>query len=151
MIGNIASIVTQSYFMAKFGLGSQTGDEYANTKGWLVSISTAGAVFGCLGVSQFFSPGCCKMHINPSYTVLSHQRQVRSTMGTPDSDRHIHSRNPRSRPMQWEPLRPLCIPFHLGPWYGTFDDRTAGIYHRGINSLTLLRSSYLHSPLIDLA
>ena len=51
MIGNIASVVTQSQFKTKFGLDIQTEDEYANTKGWLVSIATAGAVFGCLGVS----------------------------------------------------------------------------------------------------
>ena len=50
MIGNIASVVTQSQFKTKFGLDIQTEDEYANTKGWLVSIATAGAVFGCLGV-----------------------------------------------------------------------------------------------------
>lgn len=52
IIGNIASVVTQSQFKSKFGLDIQTEDEYANTKGWLVSIATAGAVFGCLGVSS---------------------------------------------------------------------------------------------------
>ncbi|OOO08332.1 General substrate transporter [Aspergillus oryzae] len=49
--GNIASIVTQAHFKARFGLDTQSEDEYANTKGWLVSIATAGAVFGCLGCS----------------------------------------------------------------------------------------------------
>lgn len=48
--GNIASIVVQSHFMAVFGLAKETDEQYANTKGWLVSIATAGAVFGCLGV-----------------------------------------------------------------------------------------------------
>lgn len=51
--GNIASIVTQAHFKARFGLDTQSEDEYANTKGWLVSIATAGAVFGCLGVRCF--------------------------------------------------------------------------------------------------
>jgi hypothetical protein len=36
--------------MTDFGLDTQTDHEYANTKGWIVSIATAGAVFGCLGV-----------------------------------------------------------------------------------------------------
>ncbi|GAB1197814.1 hypothetical protein APSETT444_007117 [Aspergillus pseudonomiae] len=49
--GNIASVVTQAHFKARFGVDTQSEDEYANTKGWLVSIATAGAVFGCLGCS----------------------------------------------------------------------------------------------------
>ncbi|KAJ5758090.1 uncharacterized protein N7511_006784 [Penicillium nucicola] len=47
--GNIASIVVQARFKANFGLDRQSEHEYANTKGWIVSIATAGAVFGCLG------------------------------------------------------------------------------------------------------
>ncbi|KAJ5127034.1 hypothetical protein N7448_007813 [Penicillium atrosanguineum] len=47
--GNIASIVVQSHFKKSFGLDTETEDQYSNTKGWLVSIATAGAVFGCLG------------------------------------------------------------------------------------------------------
>lgn len=38
--------------MADFGLDAQTESQYANTKGWIVSIATAGAVFGCLGVCK---------------------------------------------------------------------------------------------------
>ncbi|KPI44847.1 Quinate permease [Cyphellophora attinorum] len=49
--GNIASIVVMPVFMKKFGVSHQTEDEYANTKGWIVSIATAGAVFGCLSCS----------------------------------------------------------------------------------------------------
>jgi hypothetical protein len=48
--GNIASIVVQSHFRKVFGLSKESDAQYANTKGWLVSIATAGAVFGCLGV-----------------------------------------------------------------------------------------------------
>ena len=48
--GNIASIVVQSHFKEVFGLNLESEAQYANTKGWLVSIATAGAVFGCLGV-----------------------------------------------------------------------------------------------------
>ncbi|KAL4908665.1 hypothetical protein BDW74DRAFT_188571 [Aspergillus multicolor] len=33
----------------KFGIDHLSDDEYAGTKGWIVSIATAGAVFGCLG------------------------------------------------------------------------------------------------------
>ncbi|KAJ5812476.1 hypothetical protein N7474_008777 [Penicillium riverlandense] len=47
--GNIASVVVQHHFMKAFGLDTESEDQYANTKGWLVSIATAGAVFGCLG------------------------------------------------------------------------------------------------------
>ncbi|KAJ5444316.1 sugar transporter [Penicillium daleae] len=47
--GNIASIVVQSHFRKVFGLSKESDAQYANTKGWLVSIATAGAVFGCLG------------------------------------------------------------------------------------------------------
>ncbi|KAK6383670.1 hypothetical protein LTS17_002962 [Exophiala oligosperma] len=49
--GNIASIVVMPVFKKKFGLDSQSSDTYANTKGWIVSIATAGAVFGCLSCS----------------------------------------------------------------------------------------------------
>lgn len=48
-VGNIASIVVMDVFMARFGLDELSDDQYANTKGWIVSIATAGAVFGCLG------------------------------------------------------------------------------------------------------
>lgn len=37
--------------MTKFGLDTLSAAEYANTKGWIVSIATAGAVFGCLACS----------------------------------------------------------------------------------------------------
>ncbi|KAJ5107936.1 hypothetical protein N7456_004611 [Penicillium angulare] len=47
--GNIASIVVQAHFKKSFGLDTESDDSYANTKGWLVSIATAGEVFGCLG------------------------------------------------------------------------------------------------------
>ncbi|KAL4888039.1 general substrate transporter [Aspergillus ambiguus] len=50
--GNIASLVTQSHFKWKFGLGKLPETEYSNVKGWIVSITTAGAVFGCLGCSR---------------------------------------------------------------------------------------------------
>lgn len=40
--------------MKVFGLSQQTEAEYANTKGWIVSIATAGAVFGCFGVGQSY-------------------------------------------------------------------------------------------------
>ena len=36
-------------FKERFGIDNQTDHEYANTKGWIVAIATAGAVFGCLG------------------------------------------------------------------------------------------------------
>ncbi|RAH52265.1 sugar transporter [Aspergillus piperis CBS 112811] len=45
---NIASLVVQSRFRIKFGLGQQSPDEYANTKGWIVSMFTAGMTLGCL-------------------------------------------------------------------------------------------------------
>lgn len=35
-------------FKERFGLENQSEDEYADTKGWIVAIATAGAVFGCL-------------------------------------------------------------------------------------------------------
>lgn len=35
-------------FKERFGIAHQTEAEYANTKGWIVAIATAGAVFGCL-------------------------------------------------------------------------------------------------------
>lgn len=53
LVGNIASLVTQPHFKAKFGIDHLSEDDYANTKGWIVSITTAGAVFGCLGVCWF--------------------------------------------------------------------------------------------------
>jgi len=37
-------------FKERFNIASQSEHEYANTKGWIVSIATAGAVFGCLMV-----------------------------------------------------------------------------------------------------
>lgn len=37
--------------MTRFGLDTLSAAEYANTKGWIVSIATAGAVFGCLACS----------------------------------------------------------------------------------------------------
>lgn len=46
--GNIASLVIMNSFKLRFGIAHQTEDEYANTKGWIVAIATAGAVFGCL-------------------------------------------------------------------------------------------------------
>jgi hypothetical protein len=36
--------------LSRSGLSKESDAQYANTKGWLVSIATAGAVFGCLGV-----------------------------------------------------------------------------------------------------
>lgn len=35
-------------FRKHFHVDHETDEQYANTKGWLVSIATAGAVFGCL-------------------------------------------------------------------------------------------------------
>ncbi|KAI9170713.1 Quinate permease [Paramyrothecium foliicola] len=46
--GNIASIVVMPVFKKKFGLDGLSESEYASTKGWIVAIATAGAVFGCL-------------------------------------------------------------------------------------------------------
>ncbi|KAK7924025.1 quinate permease [Apiospora marii] len=46
--GNIASIVVMPSFKKRFGLDHLSEKEYANTKGWIVAIATAGAVFGCL-------------------------------------------------------------------------------------------------------
>ncbi|KAH7122071.1 general substrate transporter [Dactylonectria estremocensis] len=46
--GNIASLVIMDIFKERFGIADQTEHEYANTKGWIVAIATAGAVFGCL-------------------------------------------------------------------------------------------------------
>ncbi|GKZ33074.1 hypothetical protein AbraIFM66950_002849 [Aspergillus brasiliensis] len=48
---NIASLVVQNRFRIKFGLGQQSPDEYANTKGWIVSMFTAGMTLGCLLVA----------------------------------------------------------------------------------------------------
>ncbi|KAF5681226.1 quinate transporter [Fusarium heterosporum] len=47
--GNIASLVIMEVFQERFGIAHQTDHQYANTKGWIVAIATAGAVFGCLG------------------------------------------------------------------------------------------------------
>ncbi|KAF4494838.1 quinate transport [Fusarium agapanthi] len=47
--GNIASLVIMEVFKERFGINNQTDHQYANTKGWIVAITTAGAVFGCLG------------------------------------------------------------------------------------------------------
>ncbi|KAF5594585.1 quinate transport [Fusarium subglutinans] len=47
--GNIASLVIMEVFKERFGIDKQTDHQYANTKGWIVAIATAGAVFGCLG------------------------------------------------------------------------------------------------------
>ncbi|KAK9855054.1 hypothetical protein MYU51_003445 [Penicillium brevicompactum] len=47
--GNIASLVVQARFKKDFGLDQQTENDYANTKGWVVAMATAGAVFGCFG------------------------------------------------------------------------------------------------------
>lgn len=35
-------------FKKRFGVSHETDAQYANTKGWIVAIATAGAVFGCL-------------------------------------------------------------------------------------------------------
>ncbi|KAH8645927.1 MFS quinate transporter [Tricladium varicosporioides] len=51
--GNIASLVVQKRWMETFNVHHQSTAEYANTKGWVVSIATAGAVFGCLGCTYF--------------------------------------------------------------------------------------------------
>lgn len=47
-LGNIASVVVQKSFRKAFGIEKQSDADYANTKGWIVAIATAGAVFGCL-------------------------------------------------------------------------------------------------------
>ena len=49
-IGNIACLVVQSRFRIKFGLDQQSPEQYANSKGWVVSIFTAGMALGCLAV-----------------------------------------------------------------------------------------------------
>jgi MFS family permease len=36
-------------FRSLYHVENQSDTDYANTKGWIVSIATAGAVFGCLG------------------------------------------------------------------------------------------------------
>jgi MFS family permease len=48
IVGNIASIVVMKVFKKSFGIDHETEAQYANTKGWIVAIATAGAVFGCL-------------------------------------------------------------------------------------------------------
>ena len=35
-------------FKERFNIANQTDKEYADTKGWIVAIATAGAVLGCL-------------------------------------------------------------------------------------------------------
>lgn len=42
-------------FKKRFNLTSHSTDEYANTKGWIVSIATAGAVFGCISCIKLTS------------------------------------------------------------------------------------------------
>lgn len=49
--GNIASVVVMESFMRRFTLNTLSTVDYANTKGWIVSNATAGAVFGCLACS----------------------------------------------------------------------------------------------------
>ncbi|KAH9439865.1 hypothetical protein MCOR27_006130 [Pyricularia oryzae] len=46
--GNIASVVVLPVFKKRFNLQSLNEKDYADTKGWIVAIATAGAVFGCL-------------------------------------------------------------------------------------------------------
>ncbi|KAI0203414.1 general substrate transporter [Astrocystis sublimbata] len=46
--GNIASLVSITVFKKTFDLDTQSTGDYANTKGWIVSIATGGTVFGCL-------------------------------------------------------------------------------------------------------
>jgi len=46
--GNIASVVVMPSFKKRFGLDHLSEKAYADTKGWIVAIATAGAVFGCL-------------------------------------------------------------------------------------------------------
>lgn len=36
-------------FKKRFGLDGLSDKDYSDTKGWIVAIATAGAVFGCLG------------------------------------------------------------------------------------------------------
>lgn len=39
-------------FKKRFGLDGLSDTDYSDTKGWIVAIATAGAVFGCLGSIQ---------------------------------------------------------------------------------------------------
>lgn len=48
-------------FKRMYNLTNQSDDEYANTKGWIVSIATAGAVFGCLGCIPLTQKFGCKI------------------------------------------------------------------------------------------
>lgn len=48
MKATLHPIVIMDVFKERFGLSHMTDDEYADTKGWIVSIATAGAVFGCM-------------------------------------------------------------------------------------------------------
>lgn len=48
LLGNIASVVVLPVFKKRFNLQSLNEKDYADTKGWIVAIATAGAVFGCL-------------------------------------------------------------------------------------------------------
>ena len=48
ILGNIASIVVMKSFKQHFHVDHESDAQYANTKGWIVSIATAGAVSGCL-------------------------------------------------------------------------------------------------------
>lgn len=51
-IGNIASVVVMQVWKERFHVDQQSDSAYANTKGWVVSIATAGAVFGCLACTN---------------------------------------------------------------------------------------------------
>lgn len=132
LVGNIASLVTQPHFKAKFGIDHLSEDEYANTKGWIVSITTAGAVFGCLGVCWF---RLCSWSGNTDMAAVpSDQRSIRSTMDFSSFDAHIYRRNSRSRTMQREPVRALCFEVYRGLGIGRAYDCAAYIYFRGMHS-----------------
>ena len=53
--GNVASIVTMPSFRRDFGLNKMSTTAEADTKGWIISIATAGAVpgaFACIKMNQ---------------------------------------------------------------------------------------------------
>lgn len=52
---NIASLVVQDRFKHDFGIYDQSTADFSHTKGWIVTIATAGAVFGCLVVRHHIS------------------------------------------------------------------------------------------------
>ncbi|KAF2171560.1 hypothetical protein M409DRAFT_63781 [Zasmidium cellare ATCC 36951] len=60
---NIASIVVMPAFKERFHIAHQSEAEYADTKGWIVSIATAGAVFGCLSCTW------CNSHFGRKITL----------------------------------------------------------------------------------